>query len=233
MCCGVSSGFDSSRWLQCVDLFEEIVRFGPSEGDGDCSPHVSTDVPWLHKYAAVSHSRRSMPAKLTTPARAVAKASVTPKPAEGGTRKAAVVTPKNTTVKGDGFVGGVGKALVTGLEQLNRSGHQLLRRAGYDLPLLNNECKTTPESVEVLKKFQADHKLPTTGEFDTATVAAPKVGWTGFEIEMTWEYNDHDSVQVIKMSSEVNVVPDTMPFPSCGLDCQPVDKQPDQFGIYH
>jgi len=49
-----------------------------------------------------------------------------------------------------------------------------------------------------------------------ASVDAPGFGWIGFEVEMKWDYPEHTFIA----TTEVNVVPDVMPFPPCGNHCQ-------------
>eukprot|EP01116_Phalansterium_solitarium_P018716 TRINITY_DN5060_c0_g1_i1.p1 TRINITY_DN5060_c0_g1~~TRINITY_DN5060_c0_g1_i1.p1 ORF type:complete len:502 (+),score=136.67 TRINITY_DN5060_c0_g1_i1:54-1508(+) len=52
----------------------------------------------------------------------------------------------------------------------------------------------------------------------TATYDAPASGWVGFLLETYWEQPGLDDLRV---TSELNVVPDVMPFPPCGNNCQP------------
>jgi len=62
-------------------------------------------------------------------------------------------------------------------------------------------------------------------------VNAPVTGWMGFLIELTFEY---DLEMRFVITSEVNIVPDRMPFPQCnttGYHCQttPTKKQQPNF----
>jgi hypothetical protein len=53
---------------------------------------------------------------------------------------------------------------------------------------------------------------------------APLSGWTGFLVELIYEVPSKDPVNVLhefKITTEVNIVPDTLPYPSCGDNCQP------------
>jgi PhoPQ-activated pathogenicity-related protein len=57
-----------------------------------------------------------------------------------------------------------------------------------------------------------------------ATQNAPLSGWTGFLVELIYEVPSKDPVNVLhefKITTEVNIVPDTLPYPSCGDNCQP------------
>jgi len=52
---------------------------------------------------------------------------------------------------------------------------------------------------------------------------APAHGWTGFLVEMMWTYNNTWDIAAkessFKATTTVNVVPDILPFPPCGLNC--------------
>jgi PhoPQ-activated pathogenicity-related protein len=54
---------------------------------------------------------------------------------------------------------------------------------------------------------------------------APTSGWTGFMVELQWDFTDYSNPlgpeHIFKITTEVNVVPDILPFPSCGDNCQP------------
>eukprot|EP01133_Synstelium_polycarpum_P003424 gene3424-3889_t len=58
----------------------------------------------------------------------------------------------------------------------------------------------------------------------THTVAAPNVGWNGFFLEAEYIMeNPAEDEYTLKFTSEVAVVPNTLPFPPCGDNCQPYD----------
>jgi len=61
--------------------------------------------------------------------------------------------------------------------------------------------------------------LPTAPNTWTATMDRPKKGWGGFLIELGW-YIGKDRSRTLKVTTEVNIVPDYMPFPPCGDHCQ-------------
>jgi len=54
-----------------------------------------------------------------------------------------------------------------------------------------------------------------------ATVDKPPFGWTGFLIELYYEESNNpvDPEATLKFTTEVNIVPDTYPFPPCGDNC--------------
>lgn len=47
------------------------------------------------------------------------------------------------------------------------------------------------------------------------------LGWEGYNIEL--EFNSHKQPEefIFKVSTEVFVLPDTLPYPPCGNNCQP------------
>jgi len=49
-----------------------------------------------------------------------------------------------------------------------------------------------------------------------ATMDKPAFGWVGFQIEMKWLYGSH----IFTATTEINIVPDIMPFEPCGNHCQ-------------
>jgi PhoPQ-activated pathogenicity-related protein len=53
----------------------------------------------------------------------------------------------------------------------------------------------------------------------SASVSAPTTGWTGFMIELSYQTNFNQGQNWFQITSEVVVVPDRYPFPSCGQDC--------------
>jgi len=55
-----------------------------------------------------------------------------------------------------------------------------------------------------------------------AEMEAPFRGWSGFFVEMIWRYSydPFGPEQAFKATTEVNIVPDTLPFPPCGDHCQ-------------
>jgi len=52
-----------------------------------------------------------------------------------------------------------------------------------------------------------------------AKMAPPILGWVGFMVELQYEYEGIGDVFTV--TTEVNVVPDRLPFPPCGDHCQP------------
>ncbi|EFA75636.1 PhoPQ-activated pathogenicity-related protein [Heterostelium album PN500] len=55
----------------------------------------------------------------------------------------------------------------------------------------------------------------------TATMGAPTVGWRGFFLEAEYVYeNPFEAEYTMKYTSEVAIVPNTLPFPPCGNNCQ-------------
>jgi len=59
----------------------------------------------------------------------------------------------------------------------------------------------------------------------TYSMKKPWWGWTGFLLEAVFAYNYADDPlnpsRQIRVTTEVNVVPDILPFPPCGNNCQP------------
>jgi len=51
----------------------------------------------------------------------------------------------------------------------------------------------------------------------------PKQGWVGFFVELDYVYSElpFSTETSLKFTTEVNIVPDTLPFPPCGKNCQP------------
>jgi len=64
--------------------------------------------------------------------------------------------------------------------------------------------------------------IPGSGVY-VATKNAPPYGWTGFLVELTYEYKDifFPGKRLLRVTTDVNIVPDAMPFPPCGNHCQP------------
>jgi len=58
-----------------------------------------------------------------------------------------------------------------------------------------------------------------------AEMESPSEGWSAFFLEMYYKYsNDNNPFapeQTFKVTTEVNIVPDSLPFPPCGNHCQP------------
>jgi len=50
-----------------------------------------------------------------------------------------------------------------------------------------------------------------------AKMDAPDFGWIGFVVELKYDMGD----QTWTSTSEINIIPDYMPFPPCGNQCQP------------
>jgi PhoPQ-activated pathogenicity-related protein len=53
----------------------------------------------------------------------------------------------------------------------------------------------------------------------SASVPAPSSGWTGFLIELSYQTPYNQGSNWFQITSQVVVVPDMYPFPSCGLNC--------------
>jgi len=51
-----------------------------------------------------------------------------------------------------------------------------------------------------------------------ATMQKPAYGWTGFLVELTYSFGFFN--RYLRLTTEVNIVPDYMPFPPCGNHCQ-------------
>jgi len=68
---------------------------------------------------------------------------------------------------------------------------------------------------------------PGTGTY-IANMTAPEYGWGGFLVELTYLYGNYPEVEELRLSTEVNIVPDRMPFPPCGYNCQPTFKEQKQ-----
>jgi hypothetical protein len=64
------------------------------------------------------------------------------------------------------------------------------------------------------------HENPVGSGIYIAEMDAPEEGWTGFLIELTYIYPD---IRTLRVTSEVNIVPDIMPFPPCGNHCQSME----------
>jgi PhoPQ-activated pathogenicity-related protein len=54
----------------------------------------------------------------------------------------------------------------------------------------------------------------------TATVSAPSQGWRGFLIQFDYNFGA-EGLYTFKQSTQAYVVPNTLPFPPCGNNCQP------------
>jgi len=81
-------------------------------------------------------------------------------------------------------------------------------------------CDQIPECIQPVIWWPIT-LTPTSPNVYTANMNAPPVGWIGFLVELTYTYDD-DALRVLRVTSEVNIVPDIMPFPPCGQHCQPV-----------
>jgi len=53
----------------------------------------------------------------------------------------------------------------------------------------------------------------------TASVSAPHAGWTGFLIELSYQTPWNQGDNWFQITSQVVIVPDIYPFPSCGQNC--------------
>jgi PhoPQ-activated pathogenicity-related protein len=53
----------------------------------------------------------------------------------------------------------------------------------------------------------------------TALVSAPLAGWTGFLIELSYQTNWNQGDNWFQITSQVVIVPDYYPYPSCGQNC--------------
>ena len=52
-------------------------------------------------------------------------------------------------------------------------------------------------------------------------VNEPEVGWTGSFIEATYSFKINGDVKVFQITSQVNIVPNTFPYPDChGVGCK-------------
>jgi PhoPQ-activated pathogenicity-related protein len=63
---------------------------------------------------------------------------------------------------------------------------------------------------------------PQYGSIYTASRKAPAAGWGIFYLEFTYDIEErgrHGDKHEFKVSTEVNIVPDVLPFPSCGTSC--------------
>jgi len=66
--------------------------------------------------------------------------------------------------------------------------------------------------------FESDLTPNPDGSY-TAEVSAPLAGWTGFLIELSYQSNFNNGDNWLQITSQVVIVPDIYPFPSCGLNC--------------
>jgi len=75
-----------------------------------------------------------------------------------------------------------------------------------------------------LNCFQPQFWLPSTltpnadGSY-SASVSAPVAGWTGFLIELSYQTEFNGGDNWFQITSQVVIVPDMYPFPSCGQNC--------------
>jgi len=66
--------------------------------------------------------------------------------------------------------------------------------------------------------FESDLTPNADGSY-TASVSAPLAGWTGFLIELSYQTNWNNGDNWFQITSQVVMVPDIYPFPSCGQNC--------------
>jgi PhoPQ-activated pathogenicity-related protein len=86
------------------------------------------------------------------------------------------------------------------------------------------KCAKLPDCLNPVIWYyeELQEALPGSGKY-LATKSAPIYGWTGFLVELVWEYRDWPRAGQLRKfitTTEVNIVPDTMPFAPCGDHCQ-------------
>ena len=75
----------------------------------------------------------------------------------------------------------------------------------------------TPQLI-LWKKKEANHQgyLTYRGEIDV-----PTVGWSGCFLEATYELHMNGKLHILQLSTQVNIVPNTFPYPDChGVGCK-------------
>jgi len=80
----------------------------------------------------------------------------------------------------------------------------------------------SPECIQPVIWWDKDLQDQGNGVY-IAEMDKPAKGWTGFFVQLEWRYSWDPLAeeQAFKATTEVNIVPDTLPFPPCGDDCQP------------
>jgi hypothetical protein len=71
-------------------------------------------------------------------------------------------------------------------------------------------------------QWTATDITPQYGVIYTAARQAPAEGWGIFYLEFTYDVTErgwNGDKHEFKVSTEVNIVPDILPFPSCGTNC--------------
>jgi len=82
------------------------------------------------------------------------------------------------------------------------------------------KCGQLPECLQpVIWWFTEVPESSTPGVY-VAKLDAPTSGWAGFLVELTYQYDEFADKRVFRVTTEVNIVPDVMPFPPCGNHCQ-------------
>eukprot|EP01087_Luapelamoeba_hula_P008771 TRINITY_DN2216_c0_g2_i1.p1 TRINITY_DN2216_c0_g2~~TRINITY_DN2216_c0_g2_i1.p1 ORF type:complete len:502 (-),score=51.58 TRINITY_DN2216_c0_g2_i1:46-1551(-) len=87
-------------------------------------------------------------------------------------------------------------------------------------------CDKIPQCIQpVIWYYSSLEETSTDSQTWVATQDAPHpgYGWTGFLVELIYEYPElpfPDVERVLRVTTEVNIVPDVMPFPPCGNHCQ-------------
>eukprot|EP01119_Soliformovum_irregulare_P004573 TRINITY_DN1562_c0_g1_i1.p1 TRINITY_DN1562_c0_g1~~TRINITY_DN1562_c0_g1_i1.p1 ORF type:complete len:479 (+),score=101.12 TRINITY_DN1562_c0_g1_i1:47-1483(+) len=82
-------------------------------------------------------------------------------------------------------------------------------------------CAQIPECLQPVMWWPTDITLSPSGENTwTAHMNAPYDGWLAFLIELRYDLGSSWDSYQLRVSSEVNIVPDRMPFPPCGNHCQ-------------
>jgi len=76
-------------------------------------------------------------------------------------------------------------------------------------------CPQIPQCIQPVFWWPETLQQQPDGTY-VATMNAPDYGWTGFQVEMKWLYGPH----TFTATTEINIVPDIMPFPPCGNHCQ-------------
>mmetsp|Transcript_16579 Transcript_16579/g.18441 ORF Transcript_16579/g.18441 Transcript_16579/m.18441 type:complete len:503 (-) Transcript_16579:24-1532(-) len=86
-------------------------------------------------------------------------------------------------------------------------------------------CKDVENCVNPVFWYDKELSESSPGVWEASQDAPPEGGWTGFLIEVIWTYDYNWDLFAeysdFKATTLVNIVPDILPFPPCGDNCQP------------
>ncbi|EGG24500.1 PhoPQ-activated pathogenicity-related protein [Cavenderia fasciculata] len=80
-------------------------------------------------------------------------------------------------------------------------------------------CQDPTKCIQFVIWVPTDVQPNSQGTY-SVTLSAPPTGWRGFFLEASYEtQNGIDDEYTLKFTSEVAIVPNTLPYPSCAPDC--------------